>query len=493
MKHCSKILLLCLLAGLNLTSSDCGKKKKSTDSHVQPKMYTLAAEVDSGIWGGPGSGTWQWLQGDTVRYVYGLEAGSSDLSVVLDGSPAPDSGDIIMDRDHAIKASCNNRTIWKLELDKAVYYCCPAIGDDGTIYVSTGIWMLTQSGELYAVDSSGVVKWFYPLDYNAYSPVIGPDGTIYVEDFMNNVYAVTPAGGLKWKYNDYDNDVIHYDTGQRNPAVGADGTIYVPADGLYAVNPTTGTRIWRFNRPQGGACRQSPVIGPDGTIYVFIHQDQLFAVNPNGTKKWETRLQYENEMSFGTPAIDDDGVIYIGSEGGDAGPHVYAFDSEDGSLKWKYPVPGNRPIRSSPTIGADGTIYVATKCGADRTSRFLAFTSSGDQKWEYVVQSVHLTGDDIYSTPSVGDDGLIYFGAETGYVYALNPDGSLNWKCQLEYGINWSSAAIANNGRLYIGTIAGEHYQGNLYAIRISSTGYGSSPWPRFRHDNKNTGRYGGP
>jgi outer membrane protein assembly factor BamB len=49
---------------------------------------------------------------------------------------------------------------------------------------------------------------------------------VYVGSWDQNLYAITPAGGLKWSYT----------TGsavQSSPAIGSDGTIYVGGDDLY--------------------------------------------------------------------------------------------------------------------------------------------------------------------------------------------------------------------------------------------------------------------
>ena len=70
-----------------------------------------------------------------------------------------------------------------------------------------------------------------------------------------------------------------------SPAIGADGTIYVGSgdDNLYAVNPD-GTQKWAF--PTGNYIESSPAIGADGTIYVGSDDDNLYAINPDGTQKW---------------------------------------------------------------------------------------------------------------------------------------------------------------------------------------------------------------
>ena len=77
------------------------------------------------------------------------------------------------------------------------------------------------------------------------SPVIGPDGTIYVtaSDTEFSVLAISPEGQVKWKFH----PGRHIESG---PLVAADGTIYVGADynrrgptaldnsgAFYALNP----------------------------------------------------------------------------------------------------------------------------------------------------------------------------------------------------------------------------------------------------------------
>src|SRR5439155_25322686 len=96
----------------------------------------------------------------------------------------------------------------------------PAVGSDGTIYLSS------MDGKLYAVAppsgrTEGTVKWTFDFGEHlgqtpivtavppppgvdgvgsAASPTIGPDGTIYVGANNSNFYAVTPAGGMKWLF-----------------------------------------------------------------------------------------------------------------------------------------------------------------------------------------------------------------------------------------------------------------------------------------------------
>ncbi|MBN2213265.1 MAG: PQQ-binding-like beta-propeller repeat protein [Bacteroidales bacterium] len=376
---------------------------------------------------------------------------------------------------------------WQLITDKPVYYSTPAIDDEGIIYVGTGIYLWTTSGSLYAVKPDGTLKWRYDLDNNATSPVIGEDGTIYIMDRKNVLYALDRGGILKWRYNGWDNDDFA-EVGQRTVAIGYDNTLYVFVGlDLYAVNPD-GSRKWKFDPGRGGTpCGASPVVGSDSTIYAILGGEVLYAVRPDGTLKWEFYLEKYDEHSFTSPTLDENDVIYFGTENGEGG-YVYAV-YPNGILKWRILAGSLRPVRASPVIGMDGTVYVATKAYSHRQpAEVLAVSPDGKIKWRYTVESIHFTPDDVYSTPAVGADSLIYFAAETGFIYALNPDGTLNWKQDLECGINWSSPTLIDDGTIYIGGLKNDG--GSLFALQSGSPGLARSPWPTFRQNNKNTGRY---
>jgi len=383
-----------------------------------------------------------------------------------------------------------------------IYYSSPAIGDDGTIYVTN---KGTATRGLYAINPDGTLKWSYLKGMPTVgvwdimsSPVLGPDGTIYMQNEWSNLFAVNPNGSLKWNTTNLSTSLA---IGLPTPSVGSDGTIYIGADSIYAFNPD-GTQKWRSNiinyigSSTSNTFRSGPAIAADGTIYIGgsgyfgdfptnYGSTAIFAINPDGTVKWQY-LMLGNSWIFSSPAIGADGTIYVGVETGAADTdnnYVYAMNP-DGTLKWRYVVEGGRTIRSSPAIGSDGTIYIGTKAGPVLNALFLALNPNGTLKWEYEVIRVHPTQDDMYCSPTIGADGIVYVGAETGYLYALNPDGTLAWTYDTGSAIVWSSPAIDNDGTIYIGDM-----NGRLFAIGSSSLGLANSPWPKIHHDNKNTGR----
>ncbi|MEO0080493.1 MAG: PQQ-binding-like beta-propeller repeat protein, partial [candidate division WOR-3 bacterium] len=77
-------------------------------------------------------------------------------------------------------------------------------------------------------------------------------------------------------------------------------------------------------------------------------------------------------------------------------------------------------------------------------------------------------------------------GSDDGYLYAIKPDGKLRWRYRTE-GPIYSSPAIGSDGTAYFGS-----NDGYLYAVQGSAP-LADSPWPKFRHDNQNSGRTEGP
>ena len=125
---------------------------------------------------------------------------------------------------------------------------------------------------------SPVLRWRLDLQGEIVSsPVVGPDGTIYLGSVIRDtrhpehfITAVGPDGVIRWQF-----PTGWWDTQtQSSPALGPDGKVYVGAqDGyFYALNPD-GTLAWRF--AAGSPVQQHPVVHPDGTIYVGMNGRQI--------------------------------------------------------------------------------------------------------------------------------------------------------------------------------------------------------------------------
>ena len=312
----------------------------------------------------------------------------------------------------------------------------PAIGDDGTIYFG--------GADFYALYPNGTLKWKYDdLDFYVWSaPAIDENGVLYVGDLHGYFYAINADGSLKWRCLTGD-DILS------SPAIGDDGTIFVGDGGnwhIKAFNPN-GTLKWAYKT--GHVVYSSPAIGNDGTVYCGSHDTYLYALYPNnGTLKWKYGTGHWIRTS---PCIADDGTIYVVS----LDSHLHAVNP-DGTKKWSTDVGAG----TSPTIGQDETIY------AGYGTLHAIYPTNGSVKWTFGV-SGNIKG----STPCHSLEDTIYFGTDSGWLYAVNSDGTLKWRENIANAYVDSAPAIAEDGTLYVGSAweVGGYSKGYLHAFGIGN------------------------
>jgi outer membrane protein assembly factor BamB/predicted transcriptional regulator len=202
----------------------------------------------------------------------------------------------------------------------------------------------------------------------------------------------------------------------------------------------TGQLKWRFGIDN--QIISSPVIGSNDIIY-FQTEYNIYAITYKGELIWQQKLRGSSSTS---PVIVENGTIYCVDSWG-----VYALDPE-GSLIWRLELRTGQ-VYSSPAIGKDGTIYF----GADDHNLY-AITPKGQIKWKFYLE------EQIQVSPSIGPDGTIYIGSDSNYLYAVRPTGKLKWKFDTG-GVVRTNPLIESNGRIYVtGT------SGKLYALTPDGT-----------------------
>jgi len=249
-----------------------------------------------------------------------------------------------------------------------------------------------------ARQADGRANWRFRMNgpYSYVRPAIGPDGTVFVIDAFDHLYALTPDGGLKW---------LVPGAGHKGVAAGPDGAIYVASeDFIKAFNPD-GTAKWTFvQNPRAFICL-GVSIGPDGNIYSVATEGLgVFSLTPAGALRWQQPEAYDR-------LIVDYAEIVFGPNGSNQQLYFYANNhlralGLDGSLVFTLPGTFDQPA-----IGPDGSVH----------SSVSAYSPNGNLLWSFTGGSSGTNSTDV------GSDGITYFGA----LFALNPDGSLLWHLAL--------------------------------------------------------------
>ena len=179
-----------------------------------------------------------------------------------------------------------------------------------------------------------------------------------------------------------------------------------------------------------------------------------------GAKLWEFTTGAE---ILSSPAVGADGTIYFGSYD----QAFYAINPTNGTQLWRLSVdPKIRNetayIFSSPAIGPDGTLYFGTDqrsgSSGSASGKLYAVKPDGTVQW------VHPLPDSIYSDPAVGADGTIYVGCFDTNLYAFRPNGTEQWRFKAGDQI-YSDAVIGLDGTVYFGCD-----DGKLYALNPNGT-----------------------
>lgn len=233
-----------------------------------------------------------------------------------------------------------------------------SIGPYGTCYAEI------PSNDVYnplptavAINPDGTVKWT-SSDYYWGASAIGFTGTIYGVPtgsalLSSRVWAINPDGSLKWElksgdYADNENLLIGphelvFSTTYHYPATGGG----VPSGTYLCVADANGTRVGL-----GSGTKMPSVIDQGGGIYSYssykyndTYRLNIYARDKAGNFKWETASGHFIGYAL---TVDSGGTLYSTDEDG------YLNAIKNGGIRWKSRIGVSY---GSPAVADDGTIY----------------------------------------------------------------------------------------------------------------------------------------
>jgi len=299
----------------------------------------------------------------------------------------------------------------------------PVVGPDETVYF--GSW----DGSFYALTPGGALKWKVTTEGGILgAAALAADGTVYFGSRDRRVYAVNGAGVVLWSF-------LTGDAVEASPVIGADGTIYVGStDGrMYALLPD-GTERWRFplaSQPALQSLQSTAAVRADGLVVFGSSNNAVYALRPDGTQAWRTTV---TDWIDASPLIAPDGAIYVGSYD----RRLYALNSASEPLGTDWPQFKRDAVRSSRQplgtmpagTGRLANLSVRSVAGQGENTLIVGFVAGGAGERRLLVRGIG---------PTLGQPPFNLSGALAD-AYLRLFDGSL---IQLMENDDWSSSPDA--------------------------------------------------
>jgi outer membrane protein assembly factor BamB len=219
--------------------------------------------------------------------------------------------------------------------------------------------------------------------------------------------------------------------------------------------PTCSNLIWQTKlRPK---ILSTQALGADGTLYVAASKYPVCALNPaDGTVYYCGTDNLGKLPDYSAPAIGNDNFLYVGTRDND----LWALDlpptnATEAPVVWRQKVCTDGDITTSPTIGNDGLIYMGSDSLGGGTVMAMCPGSTRQIKW-----CINPLGGGIRNvSPALSPDGAtLYLTTGGDIVYAVDAEtGVQQWQLQLETrvngvrGSNYTPAVDPTTGKVYVG------------------------------------------
>jgi hypothetical protein len=273
---------------------------------------------------------------------------------------------------------------------------------DGKVYCSRSGNGASVSALMYALDAEdGHTVWVSQAMQDA-----GPyDGTVFAEDGDLIVGSFEDI----WRIDAADGHTVWHATRVGSVSSSCGGARF--GDAFYIADATggghvlvrydvaTGQRLYQSPIMPGFTLQNTPLVGPDGTIYLSRTQnnpsvDYIYAFTDTGTEfveKWHIPSFWNPFAEFG---VGPDGSVYFAVPG----PRLARIDPANGGILNQTDVlPGFTAAHVA--IDADGKVYLSNSAFA--TGRLYAYDADLTPGWDVPVTNINIGG------PALGQNGTL--------------------------------------------------------------------------------------
>jgi outer membrane protein assembly factor BamB len=297
------------------------------------------------------------------------------------------------------------------------------------------------------------------------SPAVGPDGRVRVHSSDGMLHCVTAEGEAAHAPVPVDEPL-----GWASPVVDSKSNTWICLynGGLLRIDP-------RGVRPPAPFFRtrqkfdSTPLIRGD-MLYVGAEDGFVYAIDLNasrGRNQWDPLTGAGKTEWFinSSPALSPQPALIVAGRD----EFLYAFDF-DGKILWKLHLRGQ--MLGSPVVTRDGDVLVGISLirrGQAGQGKLVCVDGRAQRvRWEAPADGA------VESTPVIGDDGVAYFGDNSGAVHAIDSTGRSAWKSNVGSAVR-SAGTIASPGRLVFGTDSG-----TLVGLNCESKALAAAGWPKY-------------
>jgi outer membrane protein assembly factor BamB len=282
----------------------------STDNHED--LSTSPAVLPNGtiLWPGPRSTLYAISRSGKLLWSRKL-AGTVLSPTVTSGGiviVADSDGDVL-----GLQPKADGSTqLWRVNIGSGSFsFGTPAIGSNGTIYVTSGRELVA----LEVGENDVKVRWRFTVGAAIeVSASVSPDGTVVVGTNSHDEYGVAPSGKIAWKYrlNSYS-----FST----PAVTRRGVAYFGDNNGYVdvADASNGHPVQRDDAattalsPMGVGVWTAPVVDADQDVYAGTASGHIVGFNSSGMKLFDIAT---GAIVASYPALTANGTLLIGSDNG---------------------------------------------------------------------------------------------------------------------------------------------------------------------------------